>query len=68
MTHVCESATVEPNGFDLDDEHRSVSCPACGGTADYHNTERLEDGAINFYSRTACHACGHVSGDWPGLP
>lgn len=57
---------VEPEGWDLDDEHSTEPCPRCEAPARFWFCERVEGGAINVYAGMHCAACGHEEGDDPG--
>lgn len=54
---------VEPEGWDLADEHTPAPCPSCRAPAHRWFLERCECGCINTYAGLSCSTCGHVEGE-----
>ena len=65
MTRV-HGGCVEPEGWDLEDEHTTEPCPKCGEPAHHWRCERAE-GSLNIYTGLACVSCGHEEGERPDV-
>ena len=59
---------IEPDAWELADEHTTEPCPRCRAPARRWFLERCEDGCINTYIGLSCSTCGHAEGDQPGAP
>jgi hypothetical protein len=62
------SATVEPEGFELESIAGKEPCPKCGEPADHWFHEVNEGGCINVYAGGECGACGYEKGGRPDEP
>ncbi len=61
------SATVEPEGFELEDTTWYEPCPKCPAQAFGWRYE-VAEGSINIYRGLRCSTCGHFEGELPGDP
>ncbi len=61
------SATVEPEGFELESATWHQPCPNCPAQA-FAWRHEVAEGSINIYRGLRCNACGHFQGTLPGDP
>ena len=62
-----DSATVEPEGFELESATWSEPCPKCQAQAVAWRYE-VAEGSLNIYRGRRCNACGHAEGEHPRGP
>ncbi len=61
------SATVEPDGFELETHSWHEPCPKGTAQAFAWHYE-VAEGSLNIYRGLRCNACGHFEGTLPGDP
>ncbi len=62
------SATVEPEGFELESRSWREPCPKCPAQAFGWRIENNDGGCINIYRGLRCNPRGHFEGTLPGDP
>lgn len=64
MTRVFVTS-VEPGGYELDDDMAVITCPKCSGEAIERFFETCDGGSINRNHTIICTECDHATGDLP---